>query len=547
MTRQHAKEPNEGSTFRRERVANVHLLHELPRVASYRNPEQTALVVGSKRISYAAFDELVAGFANGMRSEGIGQGDRVAIYLPKTLENVVAMFAASCIGAIFVPLNPILKADQVAHILADSGARMLVTSSARLKALSEHPGFGAAVQTVVLTDAANEPFGDLRTVAYPDLLESGLSHTSSRRTLETDPVAILYTSGSTGKPKGVVLSHRNVVVGATSVAEYLENAPSDRILSLLPLSFDAGFSQLTTAFASGATVVLLDYLLPQDVVRTCERELITGITGVPPLWMQLAQQAWPESATRSLRYFANTGGKMPRDTLRRLRGLFTQAKPYLMYGLTEAFRSTYLPPGEVDARPDSIGKAIPNVEVMVVRADGSLCAPNEPGELVHRGPLVALGYWKDAERTRERYRPAPGQAPGLPNPEVAVWSGDTVTADEDGFLYFVGRQDDMIKTSGYRVSPTEIEEIAFQSGLIVEAVAIGVPHDTLGQAIALVGRPIDGGTPTDALIAFFRAKLPAYMVPLHVIWRQELARNPNGKIDRKTIKAEIVAQLSIDS
>jgi acyl-CoA ligase (AMP-forming) (exosortase A-associated) len=363
--------------------------------------------------------------------------------------------------------------------------------------------------------------------------------------LETDPVAILYTSGSTGKPKGVVLSHRNVVVGGSSVAQYLENDSNDRILSLLPLSFDAGFSQLTTAFVAGATIVLLDYLLPNDAVRACERERITGITGVPPLWMQLAQQKWPTTATTSLRYFANTGGKMPRDTLQRLRSLFPQAKPYLMYGLTEAFRSTYLPPSEVDARPDSIGKAIPNVEVLVVRPDGSECAPNEPGELVHRGPLVALGYWMDPERTRERYRPAPGQLAGLPQKELAVWSGDTVIRDEDGFLYFVGRQDDMIKTSGYRVSPTEIEEVAFQSKLIIEGVAFGVPHDTLGQAIALVAKAERESANTDALLSFFRARLPAYMVPMHVIWRDVLPRNPNGKLDRKTIKAETLTQLGL--
>jgi acyl-CoA ligase (AMP-forming) (exosortase A-associated) len=336
-----------------------------------------------------------------------------------------------------------------------------------------------------------------------------------------------------------VLSHRNIVVGALSVAEYLENSPEDRILSLLPLSFDAGLSQVTTALASGARVILLDYLLPRDVVRVCEQHQVTGMTGVPPLWMQLVDQEWPEAATRGIRYFANTGGKMPQETLQRLRRHFPKAKPFLMYGLTEAFRSTYLPPHEVDRIPDSIGKAIPNVEVLVVKSDGSPCEPGEHGELVHRGPLVSLGYWKDPERTRERFRPAPGQPKELPNPEIAVWSGDTVTQDAQGFLYFVGRTDDMIKSSGYRISPTELEEVAFASGLVLEAAAIGVPDSRLGQRVIIVARPRDSNERTADLLDFYRAQLPAFMVPSQIEWRGTLPRNPNGKIDRRQLAIEL--------
>ena len=225
--------------------------------------------------------------------------------------------------------------------------------------------------------------------------------------------AILYTSGSTGLPKGVVLSHRNLIAGAESVSHYLGNTADDVILSALPLSFDAGFSQLTTAFSVGAHVVLLNYLLPADVVRLCSRHRVTGLTCVPPLWVQIADQDWPTEAAENLRYFANTGGRMPKAALDRLRSLFRRAKPFLMYGLTEAFRSTYLDPAEVDRRPDSIGKAIPNAEVLVVRPDGSLCGPGEQGELVHRGALVAMGYWNDPEQTAERFRPAPAREPGL--------------------------------------------------------------------------------------------------------------------------------------
>ena len=305
---------------------------------------------------------------------------------------------------------------------------------------------------------------------------------AARRGIDVDMAAILYTSGSTGKPKGVVLSHRNVLTGGASVSQYLENHPGDVILAALPLSFDAGFSQLTTGFTVGAHVVLVNYLLARDIVRLCAKHQVTGLTCVPPLWIQLADQEWPEEATRSLRYFANTGGRMPRATLDRLRAIFPAAKPYLMYGLTEAFRSTYLDPAEVDRRPDSIGKAIPNAEIMVVREDGTPCAPGEEGELVHRGALVALGYWNDAERTAERFRPAPGREAGLCTTELAVWSGDVVVADEDGFLYFVSRRDEMIKTSGYRVSPTEIEEVVYSTGLVRDAVALGVRRPEAGSA-----------------------------------------------------------------
>jgi acyl-CoA ligase (AMP-forming) (exosortase A-associated) len=351
--------------------------------------------------------------------------------------------------------------------------------------------------------------------------------------------AILYTSGSTGKPKGVVLSHRNMVAGAKSVASYLALAPSDRILSVLPLSFDYGFSQLSCAFHVGATVVLLNYLFPRDILKAVAQENITGLAAVPPLWMQLAQLSWPPDSP--LRYLTNSGGAMPGATLAALRRALPAAQVFLMYGLTEAFRSTYLPPEEVERRPDSIGRAIPNAEVMVVRPDGTRCAPDEPGELVHRGALVALGYWNDPAKTAERFKPAPGQDPALPLTELAVWSGDTVRMDAEGFLYFIGRSDDMIKVSGYRISPVEVEEVVYGTGLVAEAAAIGLPHRELGQAIAVCVVAADGAAlRAEDLIAECRRRLPAYMVPAHVqVHAGALPRNPNGKIDRKSLQQSL--------
>jgi acyl-CoA ligase (AMP-forming) (exosortase A-associated) len=332
-----------------------------------------------------------------------------------------------------------------------------------------------------------------------------------------------------------------MVAGARSVAQYLENREGDRILSALPLSFDAGFSQLTTAFHVGASVTLINYLVPRDIITAVAKEHVTGLTAVPPLWIQLAQLDWPEAAKGALRYIANTGGRMPKATLDLLRAALPKTLVFLMYGLTESFRSTYLPPTELDRRPDSIGKAIPNAEVLVVRENGTPCMPGEPGELVHRGALVSLGYWNDPEKTAERFKPVPGRPGGLVMPEIAVWSGDTVRKDEEGFLYFISRRDEMIKTSGYRVSPTEVEEVLYATGLVGEVAALGVPHPVLGQAIVVVATARDG-VPLDGedLLARCRQQLPAFMVPARVTVREgSLPRNPNGKIDRKLLAEEI--------
>lgn len=519
------------------------LLADMIFAAAARRRDAPALVSGEETIGYGALADLVAGVAGGLVRLGVGRGERVAVYLEKRPETVATMFGAAAAGAAFVPLNPLLRQRQVAHILNDCGVRVLVTSAARLATLGETLAGCPALGTVVLVDGAPDGAAipdPVELATWPSLSAGGAA--PSHRVIDTDMTAILYTSGSTGLPKGVVLSHRNLVAGARSVSAYLENTPEDRILCVLPLSFDAGFSQLSTAFCAGACAVLMDYLLPKDVVTQVARHRITGLAGVPPLWMQLAEARWPDEAAASIRYFTNTGGHMPRSTLDRLRALLPGARPYLMYGLTEAFRSTYLPPSEIDRRPDSMGKAVPNAEILVVGDDGTLCGPGESGELVHRGPLVSLGYWNDPERTDERFRPLPAslRAAGLCLEEIAVWSGDTVRMDEDGYLYFVGRRDDMIKSSGYRISPTEIEEVVVNSGLVGEAVAFGAPHPRLGQGIVVVATPPAGGSVDgEAIIAACRAELPPYMVPQLVVERPALARNANGKIDRPALSREL--------
>jgi acyl-CoA ligase (AMP-forming) (exosortase A-associated) len=512
-------------------------LHHIIAETATRQGAAPALTFKDATISYEQLQERLKGFAAGLDRIGLRRGERVGIYLDKRIETVVSVFGTSAAGGVFVPINPVLRPRQVGYILRDCDVRVLVTTAERLELLADELELSGSLEHVVVLGDRPEPAPGRH--AWDDFQCDG--EVTERGIIDVDMAAILYTSGSTGNPKGVVLSHRNLLAGGESVSHYLGNDEHDCILAVLPLSFDAGFSQLTTGFTAGAHVVLVNYLLPRDVVRLCAKHQVTGLTCVPPLWLQLIDQVWPAEATRSLRYFANTGGRMPRATLEKLRAIFPDADPYLMYGLTEAFRSTYLDPAEVDRRPDSIGKAIPNAEILVVRDDGTLCEPGEEGELVHRGALVAMGYWNDPERTAERFKPAPGRNGALCTAELAVFSGDLVKCDEEGFLYFVSRKDEMIKTSGYRVSPTEIEEVAYSTGLVGDAVALGIDDERLGQHILLAVSPANGALEPDVLLTELRQQLPLYMVPKNVVVRPELPRSPNGKFDRNLLRQELQA------
>jgi acyl-CoA ligase (AMP-forming) (exosortase A-associated) len=401
------------------------LLQGLLLHSASRTPQALALTDGAVSLSYAGLQLQVEQFASALMGLGLERGERVGIYLEKRSEAVVASFGSAAAGGVMVPINPLLKPEQVAFILRDCNVRLLLTSPPRHALLAGVLPTCHDLRHVLLTsapqDGAAQTFAPAQAGLGRDAVAllhwSALAQFAPRaghRVLDTDMAAILYTSGSTGSPKGVVLSHRNMVVGARSVASYLGNHAQDTLLAALPLSFDAGFSQLTTAFHVGARVVLLNYLLPHEVLKTLLREGITGLTAVPPLYIQLAQLDWPVQIGHTLRYFANTGGRLPQETLRALRQRAPGAKPYLMYGLTEAFRSTYLAPEEVERRPDSIGRAIPDAEILVLREDGTPCAVDEPGELVHRGALVGLGYWNDAERTAQRYKPLPAGVAGRP-------------------------------------------------------------------------------------------------------------------------------------
>lgn len=478
-------------------------------------PDAAALADRHGMLSYAELDHMVGMIAARLIRTGLKRGDRVATWLGKTRGACLMPLAAARAGLIHVPVNPLLKRAQVAHILADSAALLLITGDQRRESLLRDDVPECC--SVATEEALFEP-----------------AHVMPPSDADPSEVAaILYTSGSTGRPKGVVLSHANLWLGAISVAYYLRLERADKTLCVLPLSFDYGQNQLLSTWAAGGCAVPLDYLTARDVVKAVERYDISVLAGVPPLWNQLVEAPWPPETSARLRVVTNSGGRLPVALVRRLRATFPNASLHSMYGLTEAFRSTSLDPALIDTHPDSVGTAIPFAEIMVVHPDGSPTEDDEPGELVHAGPLVAQGYWRDPGRGIERFRPAPA---GSRFGGTAVWSGDMVVRGKDGLLRFVGRADEMIKAAGNRVSPTEIEEAAIASGLASEAVAWGIPDDALGQAIvlAVAARPEDEA----ALRSYLKHELPNFMQPRDILVLGALPRNPNGKLDRARLAAE---------
>lgn len=519
------------------RVRPEFTLHDLLHNAAESGPDRVAIVDGEAEYTYGELERQSDALCAAFVEEGVAKGDRVGVYMDKCWEAVVAMLAASKAGAAFVNVNPILKPPQVGYIVGDCDVRVMVGDSEKLDSLE--PG---TVKTAFYrgeepqADAAKS-FADIAEVLRRDDVPKG-----QRQVLETDLGTILYTSGSTGMPKGVATSQRNLVVGAQIVSSYLDNTEEDRILSALPLTFDAGLNQFTTALRVGGTLVLQRSRLPGDLMRSLREHRITGLAGVPPLWTLLIRnrKALEEQPLEELRYITNTGGRIPQANLQELRRLLPDTEIYLMYGLTEAFRSTYLPPEELDRGSGCIGKPIPNTEIYVINEDGKECSPGEVGELVHRGPTVALGYWGREEETREVFRPSPFSPPELADDERVVYSGDLVQRDEEGYLYFVTRENQMIKPQGYRLSPEEVENLLISSGIVREACAFGISDQEAGeQVVAVVS--LQGGwdeSPVEKVREFCINNGPPYMVPKKIEVREELPKTSSGKIDRPRISDE---------
>ncbi|NVD43918.1 acyl-CoA ligase (AMP-forming), exosortase A system-associated [Qipengyuania atrilutea] len=493
----------------------------LDHICEFGRADDPALAVKTGTLTYGELRTRIATMA-GWLAERYTPGTRVASWAAKGELTCVLPLAAARAGLVHVPINPLLKRAQVAHILSDSGAALLVATNSRRSSLN-------AIDVPAGCTVMDE--GE----AIACAAEAGARLPISKHDPD-DLAAILYTSGSTGRPKGVMLSHANMWLGAVSVAHYLSMDRDDRTLAVLPLSFDYGQSQLFCTWIAGGCVYPLDYLFPQDVTKACARHQITTLAGVPPLWRQLVAVDWTEKASQSLRRITNSGGALTRELVSELRQKLPKTRIYPMYGLTEAFRSTFLDPAKVAEKPTSMGQAIPFAEILVVANDGKAAGTGQEGELVHCGPLVAKGYWQDAERTAARFKSAPewSEYGG-----TAVYSGDTVLRDADGDLHFMGRDDAMIKSAGNRISPQEIEEAALATGVVSDAAAFGMVDPDLGQAVhlAVVGNQSD----EERLRRELSRELPNFMMPAQYHWYARFPVNANGKLDRTALEQEKLA------
>jgi acyl-CoA ligase (AMP-forming) (exosortase A-associated) len=515
-----------------------YLIHHMLRRSAERFPEKEALVHDDIRLSYADMAESVAGLAHGLREAGLRRFDRVGILAEPSMAQTQAILGASQSGGVFVPIHHSLFPEQVAHIIRDCDMTALVVESTRLNTLAPVLAECASLEFLVVI---GEPVNDVAITAYAfDQLTRHVPPAWCDAVVEKDLAAVLYTSGSTGTPKGVMLSHANLTAGASIVSAYLDITDTDRTMAILPFSFDCGLNQLMTGLQQGATIVLTTWLFAKDIVRMLAAERITGLAGVPSLWSLLVQPSSRLARTElpHLRYVTNTGGALSDHTLAQLRASLPSTDVVLMYGLTEAFRSTYLPPGELVRRGVSMGKAIPDTEILVVNDAGHRCEPGEVGELVHHGPTVALGYWGQQELTAAVWRPHPFPAPGLVDVPKVVYSGDLVRTDEAGFLYFVGRRDNQIKCSGFRISPTEVEDVLCRSGSVQEAAVIGVPNAVLGEHIKAFVTPREGTAVVDIrdLLSFCSARMPRHMVPQSIEVVVDLPTTPSGKIDYSALR-----------
>ncbi len=485
--------------------------------------DKVALIDAKAEVSYGALAEEADRLAAWLHARGIAEGDRVIVSLRKSIGEVAAMLAVWKLGAVCVNVNVQWTGAQLAYVAEDCRAAAAILDRAMITGKSAVP-LPASVGAVLVRGKpveGTDNWDDLPAAQAPEA--------------RPDPDAlamIIYTSGSTGRPKGVMLSHVNIRIGAAAVSEYLKLGEDDRLLSVLPYSFDAGLNQLTSMFWTGGSVVHQPVTMPAEVIRMAKTHAVTGIAGVPPLWNMVVRYL-DEVPTPlpALRRVTNTGGKIPPNILDLMPGVFPGVEIFLMYGLTEAFRSTWLDPARFAAKKGAMGREIPCSRVFAIRADGGIAGPGEEGELVHAGPLVSLGYWERPELTAEKIRPCPALA-DITGDAPVVWSGDLVRLDEDGDMWFVSRMDDMIKTLGFRLSPTEVEDLLAASGMVGDAVAFGVEDDERGEAVVAAVTLLDGAE-TEALMAHCRAVMPHYMVPMRLHpWPGPMPRTASGKLDR---------------
>ncbi len=511
------------------------LVHQFLEASAALTPNKIALICG-ERYTYAELDRLANQVAHALCALGLERGDRVAIWLPNSVEAVVALFGILKAGGVFVPVNPATKPDKISYLLSDSGARFLIASGRNLapsSALAElSPNLVAAIACGGPAPSYAIPWATLLTGPAPRPPHPG--------TIDLDLACLIYTSGSTGEPKGVMSTHANVAFAATAITTYLENVPDDIVINVLPLSFDYGLYQLLMVCLFGGTLVLeRSFAFPAAVLRRIAEERVTGLPGVPTLFATLLQMDLDKFPLESLRYLTNTAAALPVAHIQELRRAFPRARVFSMYGLTECKRALYLPPEELDRRPGSVGIPIPGTEAWLEDECGQHVPPGGTGQLVIRGPHVMQGYWNAPELTAARFRP--GRNPA----ERLLYSGDLFRQDEEGFFYFLSRTDDIIKSGGEKVAPKEVEHILYSLPGVAEAAVVGVPDQILGEAVKAIIVPRPGAQLTDRdVLRHCTQHLEPHLVPRIVEFRASLPRTDNGKQDRRLLREPCAASLA---
>lgn len=516
--------------------------HSIPHflnATARRLPDKTALVSRSHSVTYAELHSDVLATAEAIRELGIKPGDRIGICMEKSIEQVYVILGALYANTVIVPILPRLKQPNIEHIIRNSGMSALVTDASRI---GEVEAFADSVKLIAGHGEIDENWPNL---AY---LRRHLVAADSFDRIGMDNAAIIYSSGSTGRPKGILISHRNLADGAEIVASYLDTRESDRICSILSFNFDYGLNQIWQTVLKGSTLYLHDLAMPNDLFSLLAEEEITALPLMPIIITQMFLENLytpnPDQDFSSMRYVCSTGGRLSTKMVDDLRGAFPETKLYSMFGLTEAFRSTYLEPDLFDGRPTSVGKAIPETQILVLDSQGNECAPGVVGELVQRGATVTKGYWNDEENTAKVFR----RHPNFPG-ETLVFSGDDVRKDDEGYIYFVSRRDEMIKTRGFRVSPTEVESEVINHPNIQSAVAYGVRRIEVGEEIACAYTTDDAQEiPQHQLMQFLKSTLPRHMVPAYLVHFPKFPiTGSGGKIDRKAVKAAVDEVLGIES
>jgi len=500
-----------------------------------RYPDKVALICGTERLTYVTIEARCNQLANTLLSGGLNRWDRVAIYMENSPETAFGIFAALKAGGVFLVVNATTKVDKLTYILNNCRASVLITTQKKLNEIREAWVQTPYLQTVIVagTDDLStiDPI-DKKMISLEQAFATASAERPARRCIDIDLAALIYTSGSTGKPKGVMVTHLNIVSAATSITTYLENTPEDVIINLLPLAFDYGLYQLLMAFKMGATLVLeRGFAYAFVLIETMLREKVTGLPLVPTISSILLQMDLRKYQFPQLRYISNTAAALPTEHIRQLRASFPHVKIFSMYGLTECKRVSYLPPDQLDIRPRSVGRGMPNEEVYIVDDVGKRLGPGETGELVVRGANVMKGYWELPDETSKMLRDG-----GFPWPEKVLHTGDLFTNDAEGYLYWMGRKDDIIKTRGEKVSPKEVEDAIYAMPQISDAAVVGVPDEVLGSAIKAFVTVKPGATLTERdVLRHCKERLEDFMIPKFVEIRESMPKTGTGKISKRAL------------